>query len=1322
MIRRMMLGILVSFSVVWASVGTNAFATDWPTYRFDRERSGGTVEQLSLPLANRWTIAAPATPQTAWSGPDKRVIEGKHLRHRVTFDDAFHVAVVRNRVYYGSTVDHQVHCVDSANGKEIWRFFTGGPVRLAPSIVNGRAYFGSDDGYAYCVDAKTGKEIWKLRAGPSEEALLARGEMISRWPIRTGVLVDDGVAYFGAGIFPSETVYVYAVSADDGQIVWKRGNISQESAERNDLSPQGYLLASDENLFVPSGRSLPAAMSRDAGRLIHKAAHGWRSTAGGVVGGSKAVLGDGQLYSGGDHHFLALNQKTGGAGFAWLEGRQLAIAGEAAYLATEKDLFRVDRLKYAQATKTKHDLEMKIYSLNRNLRSAKGDKADEIRQQIKDAQAKLPSLKDVGIVWRVPASAESAVIAAGNLVFAGSQDVVTAFNAEDGKVAWTAKVDGDARGLAVAAGSLYVSTTTGAIHCFGGKSDSVAKATKWVEDPFPQDALTPVYAAAAKEILARTKADRGFCLVLGSEQGRLAYELARRTNLKIYGLEPDAKKVEQSRKLLASAGLYGNRVVIHHAELSQVPYSSYFANLVVSDSLIVSGEIKARPGDVVRHLKPLGGVVCLGRPSGAPGTAPKQSELQNWLKDLKLDENGAIAQGEGYAMLTRGKLPGAGNWSHQYGDAGNTATSDDRLVGGGLGILWYGDPGPGKMVNRHDGAVGPLAVDGRLIVQGEDSVMAYDSYNGQFLWELKNPEAIRTGVFQNQNPGNLVAGGSFVFVMVRGKCLKIDVATGKLLATYETPSTKSDETHEWGYLAYKDGILVGTATVRGELESKFRRRGRRTNDVTDAIFAIDTRTDKVLWTYNGKTIAHHTVAVGDDQVFFIDSTITSAQREELLREDKTELKKLTGDAAKAAEERMKNIDARTAVGLDLRTGKKKWDTVVDVTDCSEIGIGGGKLTLLYHNNVLLLCGANANGHYWQQFMSGEFKKRRLVALTADNGQKLWARDANYRNRPIIVEDQVIAEPWGYDLYTGTQRMREHPLTGKQEPWSIMRSGHHCGMISAAPNMLMFRSGFTSFYDLKSDTGTSHIAGHRTGCWINMIPANGLVMVPESSAGCVCLFSIASTIVLEPRPERTPWAIYSSVGAVTPVKHMALNLGAPGDRRDQHGTIWLAYPRPRPSRATSLNLPLDLKAKFASKGGFQAQNADAPPVGNSENPWLFASTGEGLTQLTLPLLGKGDAEATYTVTLHFADADESAQAGERVFNVVMQGKTVLENLDVAAAAGGSNKALVREVANVKVTSDLVIDLVPSSKESGKTPPTLNAIEVLRTDAGKTGEGS
>jgi len=57
----------------------------------------------------------------------------------------------------------------------------------------------------------------------------------------------------------------------------------------------------------------------------------------------------------------------------------------------------------------------------------------------------------------------------------------------------------------------------------------------------------------------------------------------------------------------------------------------------------------------------------------------------------------------------------------------------------------------------------------------------------------------------------------------------------------------------------------------------------------------------------------------------------------------------------------------------------------------------------------------------------------------------------------------------------------------------------------------------------------HFAGHRLGCWINAIPANGLVMIPEASAGCVCMFSIASTIVMEPRKPRRPWGIYSGVG-------------------------------------------------------------------------------------------------------------------------------------------------------------------------------------------------
>ena len=147
-------------------------------------------------------------------------------------------------------------------------------------------------------------------------------------------------------------------------------------------------------------------------------------------------------------------------------------------------------------------------------------------------------------------------------------------------------------------------------------------------------------------------------------------------------------------------------------------------------------------------------------------------------------------------MLTRGLLPGAGNWSHQYAEPGNTASSSDKLVKGGLGVLWYGDPGPKQMVNRHNGVVGPLVVNGRLFVQGHKSLLAYDAYNGLFLGEQENPDAIRTGVFQNNTPGNLSASNDSLLHMVRDKVLEHDAATGQIKAIHSLPPSVDSSTHE----------------------------------------------------------------------------------------------------------------------------------------------------------------------------------------------------------------------------------------------------------------------------------------------------------------------------------------------------------------------------------------------------------------------------------------------------------------------------------------------------------------------------------------------
>ncbi|MDA7916104.1 PQQ-binding-like beta-propeller repeat protein [Verrucomicrobia bacterium] len=1305
--------VLASVILYFASV---ALAEDWPTFGKDASRIGATDESLNFPLTRQWLASPPESHTQAWPSPEDRIMEGKALRHRMTFDDAFHVAVVGQRVYFGSSVDHQVRCVDLKSGKEIWTFFTGGPVRLAPTVHKGKVYIGSDDGSAYCLNSVNGKLVWKIRPGPTGEKILGRQQMVSRWPVRTGITIyedkeEGAIAYFGAGVFPHEYVYLYAVNAEDGRVIWKVDNLSQQSANRIDLSPQGYMLANEELLVIPSGRSLPAVLDRKTGELDYQKRHSWRSSAGGVVGGTQACLADGQVYSWGAHHILALSQKSGGVGFGFFDGHQMAIGGDAAFIANGKEIARLNRLEYAKASSKRHDLDMVIYNTNRKLRSPE-NKAAEYKKKIADAKVELAKLKDVGFVWRKESQAESRLVVAGKYLLAGGLDHVVAYDIESGKEVWKAKVDGEARGLAVANGHLIVSTDKGDVICFGnGAAKSAARSYIAGAEPFAKDKLTRFYASAAESILKASGIKKGFCLVVGNEKGRLAVELAKRSELEFYCVEADPVKVAKARKTLSEAGLYGSRISIHQGEIAEIPYANYFADLVVSDTLVITGKLPAGTDaqTLARHVKPVGGVVCLG---------PKNTgELKIWLTGMGMGKRAEIGVKNGYAMLTRGALEGAGSWSHQYGEAGNTACSYDYRVKGGLGVLWYGDPGEGKMVNRHDGAVGPLAINGRLIMQGENRIMVYDAYNGRFLWERENPDSIRTGVFGNQNPGNLVASDDRLFFMQRNECIELDVVTGEEMARHLLPESARGETHEWGYVSYKDGILFGTATIRAELDKKLRRRGRTTDDSTDGIFAIDAKTGKHLWHYNGNTIAHHTVAIGDDSVYFIDSTITSDQRNAILRQDKTEFKNLTVKEQAAAEKKLKTQDIRLAVSLDTKTGKKNWEKSVDVTDCSEIGIGGGKLTLLYRNNILLLCGANANGHYWKQFMGGEFSKRRLVALSGDDGYTLWKKDGNYRHRPIIVNEDIIAEPWSYDLYTGKQKTRKNPLTGEDEPWSMMRSGHHCGMIVGSPNMLTFRSGFTSFYDMEQDIGTKHFAGHRTGCWINAIPGNGLISIPESSAGCVCLFSIASTIVMEPREERKDWAIFSSTGVSLPVKEMAISFGAPGDRRAKDGKAWLTYPRPRPDRVTSLDLSLKYDEKFQSGGGYINLNSEIVDVDETISgagpDWMYGSWANGLKECSIPLLAKGDAPAAFTVKLHFGSpkaGDGEVPAGERKFDVLIQGKLVAKNVTVA---NGDAAPVIRSVSGIRVTDNLKIELVPKSEGTGKNElPLLNGIEVSR----------
>lgn len=81
--------------------------------------------------------------------------------------------------------------------------------------------------------------------------------------------------------------------------------------------------------------------------------------------------------------------------------------------------------------------------------------------------------------------------------------------------------------------------------------------------------------------------------------------------------------------------------------------------------------------------------------------------------------------------------------------------------------------------------------------------------------------------------------------------------------------------------------------------------------------------------------------------------------------------------------------------------------------------------------------------------------------------------------------------------------------------------------------------------------------------------------------------------------------------------------------------------------------------------------------------------------------------SYSVRLHFIDQAHSA-AGQRVFDVTVNGLLRLPNLDIVAAAGGGQRALVRQLDDVQVTGGVLRVTLSASVDY----PALSAIEIVR----------
>jgi outer membrane protein assembly factor BamB len=421
------------------SRGNENSSNDWITYQHDGHRSAKTGIQLDVSsLKKSWIYEAPQPPKPAWYGPAKwdAYANLRDLASMRNYDPVFHPIIVGDKLYYGSSTDDAVHCLDARTGKEDWIFTTNGPVRIAPTYDNKKLYFGSDDGYAYCINSRNGKFIWKTSPVEKNKKVLNDGRLISFFPVRTGILVREGTAYFGASLLPWKESYLCAVNARSGKVNGKERYIKKYTS----LSLEGALLASSKQLIIPQGRISPLFFNRQDGRKL-----------GSLEGGGGCFV----LLTEDEHVLHGPGNKTG-----WItdskvkdrsklmtyeNGNAIVVSGDFAYLLTKRSLSAYNR-------KTKKTL------------------------------------------WNATNDNSLSLILAGDVLFTGGVDKVVAFDSKDGKQIWETEVLGKAYGLAVADSALFVSTDEGNIYCFrsGTASEDTEKAITGTLDTKPAKPSPPI--------------------------------------------------------------------------------------------------------------------------------------------------------------------------------------------------------------------------------------------------------------------------------------------------------------------------------------------------------------------------------------------------------------------------------------------------------------------------------------------------------------------------------------------------------------------------------------------------------------------------------------------------------------------------------------------------------------------------------------------------------------------------------------------------------------------------------------------------------------
>lgn len=1173
---------------------------------------------------------------------------------RFTSDIAFRPVAATDKVLITSSTHDCLTAVDARTGSLSWRFQAEGPVRFAPVVWQDRVFFVSDDGHLYCVAAATGELLWKFRGGPSSRRILGNERLISTWPARGApalAVEKSGRAtiYFAAGIWPFMGIFLYALDAQTGEVRWENsgeGSTFIKQPHQTDafagLAPQGGLVVQGDRLLVPGGRSIPACYDRHTGKRLH-----YRLADVSKLGGGPDLVVAHDLYV------------NGGGAFELDTGSFLGLVGEPA-VAVDSILYSISG-SFCRA----FDLARRPPPLPLE-KDAKG--------RVKSRKASEDWLGEPLARVKVPRTLT--LLAAHGRLYGAGPGVVYALplplHSRTHSIVWRMPLEGTPIHLAAHGDQLLVSTREGRLYAF---SPTRQKLRHLPLQSTPLPASSPAQLTRLQRILELIPIREGYALLLGTPSPGWIRELTQKTNLRLIVIEPQAVRAATLRTQLADAGIDGKRVTVVRQPLAEAQLPPYLAELVIcaedSELTMDASFFEA----LYSTLRPYGGVAALCL------TASQNQALRDWQSHRSQDPQLHLEPGDEFVLLRRqGPLPGAADWTHQHADAANTRVSRDSRVKAPLGLLWFGGPGNQNILPRHGHGPVPQVCQGRLFIEGPDLLRALDIYTGRLLWETILPGV--GAIYDNlaHQPGANAAGSNYVstpqgiFVAYRDRCLKLDPATGKLVQHYQLPGPDGKTPLPWTFLSVAGDYLLGGADpVLPPLPKDANKKPKKplTSPLASKrLTVLDLRSGKPVFSITARHgFRHNSICIGNGLLYAIDLPAVAEQKKATL-------------AKRASSARL--------VAYELATGKLVWQR--------DRGVFGTWLSYSEKEDVLVEAGLMS-----RDTLADEPEGMR--AYRGKSGQVLWYRPEYFG--PALIHGQRILKGGdaragsgtACELLTGNPVQIHDPLTGELMEWKWVRT-YGCNTPAASEHLVLFRSGSAGYFDLCSDSGTGNLGGFRSSCTLNLIAAGGVLTVPDYTRTCTCSYQNQCSVGLIHLPEVEMWTFTTSRVVQAPIQRLGLNLGAPGARKADNGTLWLEYPAVGgPSPKVSLQMTPAHPETF---------RLHSSQVDGDGLRWVAASGVRGLRTLRLSL-AKKPTPARYTVRLYFLEPDQ-ALTGPRLFDVSVQGKPILQRLNVSQRAGGAGRVFVHECPEVLVDRDLTISLEPC-RDSAVPETLLSGIEIL-----------